>query len=128
MLGEQDIDLVAVGDVVGVAVLVPGARDQGRPCLCEGLGPGERVRDTRDGVEAVDVVTGVAAGAKHERARQRRPHLAGELVCRQCRRIIGGQKVVGAEVGAEEDQVVMAAEERGREVGSAPRAGGARGQ
>ena len=66
LVGEARVDLLAVHDEVGVAVLVAGAGDERRALAGERLGPVELVRRRRR-VRVDDVVAGVAAGAEHDR-------------------------------------------------------------
>ena len=109
---------LAVLEEVRVAVLVAGARDERRALARECLRPVERLRHVRDRVAVDDVVAGVAAGAEDDRVREvgRR---GGELGRDDVRRVVGRQRVVGAEVAGEEDQVVPAgAEQLPAQVGS----------
>ena len=121
LAGEQGIELGAVGEEVGVGVLISGAGDQCRLLLGHCLGPVERARQPRYAVGVEEVVPGMTSGADDHRVLEDlRVRL--EVGRRDAGLVVGGERVVGTEVAREEDEIVVRWSSDGGEIRRGPRA------
>ena len=125
LVGDLRVQLGAVGEEVGVGVLVSGAGDQRGALPRHRLRPVQTERHAGHAVAVDEVVAGVAAGAEHERLLQQ------ERVCLEVggedrRLVVSGQGAVRAEVSGQIDQVVAAVEQRVLEVCRRPGVGAVR--
>src|SRR5438093_9239639 len=127
LLAELQVEALSILDEIRVAVLVAGSADQGRVL------PGESLRKVRLGdrdgqrIAVHRVVTGVAALTEDDDVRPiegRIRDFRGEQAGREIRSL-GAE---GAEVGAEEDQIVATPEELGAQLVRGPRTAGNRGR